>query len=474
MRDRLSLSVSASGGNLLTFCCWDELERVSPSIQEPVAGHLIDDLSPLFHRGAADGAGMIVVEEGLLREIAGKHLLPFFSGSRLEERSMASTSREDLVAFRDPVSIAFKVSKTDDYRLVVRRSQPFAKAEGTAVPEISVVRAFVDAVAPMADALSSDLKHDLLSTFSRRVVAKAMSAADGWEETILTAIDQLSNWSSRTYEGSAIAAALGFRHKPENGTPFLSDIASHDFAAVLSNGHDTLLEFDFAGRFISHAALKTPATSQTFAPIRLAAVAEWTTGDKHRRRVAVVLNRGGEILVLRDGFLLFAKRGGSWSFLTHEPVITQMGTPHDVRVRHSVYETALDASFARSGACIGVVNSNMAQQFSKVVVNVDDHLIGSSVKAQTLRQMIKGKKFFELDRRLRQEIVAIDGATVLSHDGSLLAAGAILKIPGGSSSGGRLAAARALSTLGLGVKVSQDGGIRGYRTGDQDPAFQVM
>ena len=44
------------------------------------------------------------------------------------------------------------------------------------------------------------------------------------------------------------------------------------------------------------------------------------------------------------------------------------------------------------------------------------------------------------DRRLRQELAAIDGATVLSFEGDVLAVGAIVKIPGGSAGGGRLAA----------------------------------
>lgn len=80
----------------------------------------------------------------------------------------------------------------------------------------------------------------------------------------------------------------------------------------------------------------------------------------------------------------------------------------------------------------------------------------------------------KMDRRLRQELMAIDGATVLSHDGELLAVGAILKIPGGSTGGGRLAAAKALGKLGLGIKVSQDGGITGFRLGQSEPAFSLM
>jgi len=79
-----------------------------------------------------------------------------------------------------------------------------------------------------------------------------------------------------------------------------------------------------------------------------------------------------------------------------------------------------------------------------------------------------------LDRRLRQELVAIDGATLIDHKGTILAVGAILKIAGGSTGGGRLAAAKALSKLGVGIKVSQDGGITGFHDGNAEPKFIVM
>ena len=36
-------------------------------------------------------------------------------------------------------------------------------------------------------------------------------------------------------------------------------------------------------------------------------------------------------------------------------------------------------------------------------------------------------------------------------------------MPGGSSGGGRRAAAQALSTYGVGIKVSADGGIEGFK-----------
>lgn len=114
------------------------------------------------------------MDEMLLREIATEYLVPLFSGAQLEEQSEKSTRREALVATREPIKIAFKVSRDDDYRLVLSRQQSFAEPSEAVLPEIDVVKAFVDVVASMADALDSPLKQDLLSTFQRKVVARAV------------------------------------------------------------------------------------------------------------------------------------------------------------------------------------------------------------------------------------------------------------------------------------------------------------
>lgn len=192
-----------------------------------------------------------------------------------------------------------------------------------------------------------------------------------------------------------------------------------------------------------------------------------------------MLNRTGEILVIQNGQLVFARRGGDWHFLTHEPVITQMKCPHNKEVRRAVYASCLDASFARTGACVGIMTSGNIRKLKAVAPEPGDHIqTGSSVKAQLIRDIIGRKTFQELDRRLRHELLAIDGATILNHQGEILTVGAILRIKGGSSGGGRLAAATELGKYGTGIKVSQDGGIIGfYRCKDQQtavPAFVVM
>jgi hypothetical protein len=151
-----------------------------------------------------------------------------------------------------------------------------------------------------------------------------------------------------------------------------------------------------------------------------------------------------------------------------------MNVPRARTLRQAIYETCLDASFARTGACIGVVSVDAGSKW-KSIVGESDVLQGSAaLKARSLRKVISGRTFEAIDRRTRQEIVAIDGATLIAHDGRILAAGAILQVPAGSDGGGRLAAAKAVAAYGLGVKVSQDGAITGYRRRNSAAAFKIM
>jgi DNA integrity scanning protein DisA with diadenylate cyclase activity len=70
--------------------------------------------------------------------------------------------------------------------------------------------------------------------------------------------------------------------------------------------------------------------------------------------------------------------------------------------------------------------------------------------------------FAELSRRQRLEMLSMDGATLIRQDGTIICAGAILRVPGGSVGGGRLAAAHAISAHGVGIKISQDGPVKAF------------
>ena len=99
------------------------------------------------------------------------------------------------------------------------------------------------------------------------------------------------------------------------------------------------------------------------------------------------------------------------------------------------------------------------------------------LKAKTLRKIINGRKFHELNRKLRQELVGMDGATIVDYDGTIVAIGAIIKIEAGSTGGGRLAATKTLSRYGVSIKISTDGVMQGFvndkRTNTPKPIFSI-
>ncbi|HJB16490.1 MAG TPA: hypothetical protein IAA05_10690 [Candidatus Blautia excrementipullorum] len=138
----------------------------------------------------------------------------------------------------------------------------------------------------------------------------------------------------------------------------------------------------------------------------------------------------------------------------------------------------LDVSFSHTGGCLAIVLPDVPEkEISKVIQDrFDLSLAGappsgiskeSKEKIEVLKYLLTNKdniirSFFDIDKELRKEILSLDGATVVSLDGSFYCAGSIVSVPGGSSGGGRTAAAKRLAQLGVGIKISEDGYIEAY------------
>ena len=453
-----------------------------------------------------------------------QHLLPLFSGAQLVSATSPSPPQRPAVAERGRQSIEIKPSQATPWCITITRDQPFARTAPGQVSEKQLAKAFVAQVAAMPEGFEAGpFAADLMARLPRRLVVETLCPAGVDQGAVLAAIDQLQVWSNRSYEGQPIVAAVGFTPEPhdwraggpaggpeavrERGpgsgpeelpllgeasegdrvaddlgavlsseaplpTVQLQEAWAEDFGAVLTKSFDTMLVSDYSGQLLAYAAMASPAQPPPLAPVRLGAVAQWSA--EHPDRLALVLNRAHELLVLRHGSLVFAHRAGSWFFLAPEAILQQMGGPRDPELKRAVYASCLDASFAGTGACLGILNADATARLKEIAPEPADHLLpqGStkahpflpnSSKVRLLQRAINGRPFQALDRRLRQEILAIDGATILDHTGQLLAAGAILKVPGGSSGGGRRAAAVALAAYGVGIKVSADGGIEGFR-----------
>ena len=391
------------------------------------------------------------MNEDRFREHLSANLLPMLSGTTLGT-SDASSALHSVVAYETPCSLFMKPAKTSPFRVRLQRRQAFTPVEKRLADlfglEFQVVAS--DPQSPYFD--------DMMNALPRRVIAGLLAEKAG-QTTLRQAIYQFESFASQTYEGNPIVAALGITGSLGHGPIKLRDLWSEDFSAVLSNGFDSIYVSGSDGRVFNLEYLP-PGPTDLLAPYRLASIAQWC--DIEKNRVAIVLNRNGEILVFKNHALHFAKRRGDWRYYAHHAMISRLGRGLKKELRRAVYESCLDVSFARTGGCVAVLTAADVKHVGKVVKESD--LINGQKHTRTklLAATVK-KRFALLDRRLRQELLAMDGATVLSHEGEVLTAGAIVKLPGGSSGGGRRAAAVQLSKYGLGIKISADGPITAFR-----------
>ena len=409
----------------------------------------------------------------LIIKLANERLVPLFSGAK-QIQVAPTTEKHKLVATCGPSKIRFKFNEQDAIAYVIERQQNFGKIGDSSVNEPKIIQAFVDVAKEMRSPLN-ECYDDIQEAFSIRMIAASLSKDDKvLRETIITLIKQLDRWSRGTYEGRQHSAAIGIISTNALSSALAEEILHEDFTSVLSNGYDTLILCTKDGFFAGHETLGHEISPSAHAPYRLLPLATWAKEGK----IALALNRKGEILIFKDNQLLFARRCGHWHFLPHRAIITQIKYPErPITIREKIYETCLDSSFAGSGACIGVVLKKQMSDLNEIITRKDDYLTSSSSKkAHALKAIIQDKKFQELNRLARAELSAIDGALLLDEEGTIISVGTILNISAGSEAGGRLAAARTLAKLGVGIKVSQDGSIRGFKGAEtnSEPILTVM
>ncbi|MGE3959841.1 MAG: hypothetical protein AB7H96_24230 [Vicinamibacterales bacterium] len=387
--------------------------------------------------------------ESQFNELLTEHMLPLLAGTKLGGRH-SSSPRHALVAYKNPCSLVMKPAVDAGYRTELVRSQAF-KTE-----ERELVGHFIDELSKVVQHASLSQFRDLMAVIPRRVICRLLSGDRG-RAALEEAIQSFESLASQTYEGRPVVAALGVTGSMGHGQIKLEELWREDFARVLSNGFDSMYLCGSDGRVFNMAYLPA-AESPQFAPHRLGAIAAWCNSGQ---RVAVVLNRNGEILVFKDQRLQFAKRRGAWRYYAHDSVVQRLGVGK-ASLRSAVYESCLDVSFARSGGCIAVLSAAGHGELHKVLNDSDLIVNEQQARTKLLAHAVK-RPFQSLDRRMRLELLSMDGATIVSHTGEVVAAGAIIKVPGGSTGGGRRAAATQLSTLGLAIKISADGPMTGFR-----------
>lgn len=419
------------------------------------------------------------------------NILSLFTGSEIAGEE-ESSSRDACVAQGSAGTILVKFKHSDNYRLIIKRVQPFK------VFEVSLVRSIIEEIKKV---YNPDVPFEFIKNIENFVVEKAICRALTEHYTTLqTLISEISDWANRTYEGRK--TQFGFilcskrSGKSSNPNLHINKIMKSDFSALLSDGENTGLEISSDGYLLNYITLPKVYDQNLLVPYHQLRFASICKG----KRIGICLLTEGDILLFKDQSLLFAKRNGKWISFSHDEIIGKLAerSGEVEEVRRSIYLSAIDTSFARNGGCIVHVNNTDKYNVLKHLNIADvlykdcyDYMKQESInhsffyelkeepesvesfeqfirepeciKTANLIKIIGGQKFQDLDRKLRQELLAIDGATIIDYEGNIIAAGAIIKIEAGSSGGGRLAAAKTLSNYGISIKVSADGSVSGFR-----------
>lgn len=432
-------------------------------------------------------------------KVVDKLILPLFTGSFIDGEE-ESSSRDSEVAYGKRNTLLIKPSKLDEYRLILKRGQPFQAFEVNLLKAIMSEIDKISALGVEDDSYMAVLQENAIE----KSICSSICDVDSIN-SMFGIINELEKWGARTYEGNKVAIGiiinLGVDNSEQKEVLNYTDIMNKDFFALLSDGVDSYVEFDKKGNLLGYVQMNKVKKVPSISPYEYEMIARYC----NEKRIGIVLTGNGDFLIFKNRNLLFAKRSGSWNIYSHKEVIQLLsyrGNYSLKDIRRSIYYTALDASFAYCGGCIVYLNKDSAEN-ALVHINARDivderyfeikkqqelenagklyNLQNLStveamynvpyltflneqkcVKAQCIRKIINNRPFHELSRKLRQELVSMDGAVVIDSDGTIIAVGAILKIEAGSEGGGRLAAATTLSKYGVAIKISQDGIIKAF------------
>lgn len=184
--------------------------------------------------------------------------------------------------------------------------------------------------------------------------------------------------------------------------------------------------------------------------------------------IGIYLRADRTIVVFDSGTLVFIRRGLRWRSVAFESftrTLTTLGNT-SMEIGQRIARAALRLSMQGHGALLAVCSDPSALTMvtepkdrtptrdASAIGDVDDEL----TRMLDLPDIATAAGLVRLAR--------LDGATIVSADGHVLAYGAIVRTTGSRGEGARAAAARTLSTaVDVAISISHDGPITVYRAG---------
>lgn len=297
----------------------------------------------------------------------------------------------------------------------------------------------------------------------------------------------LDKWSHRTYEGRKVPFSILIDYTALeciDHVKTIVDFLEDDASALLTDG---LTSYFKASKKLEYNTVKLVnvedfgSRKQPLVPYRFASFAHACEANS----IGIILTVQGDIIVIKEEKILFAKRNGEWHSYDYETfrknvvdtVKGELTIQNSDRLFREIYLSSLDVAFARTGGCLAVCFPAKIDEVQKCINESDKHLPYRNVdteiglKRKILEDIIvDNQHFYLLKRKARQEMLGIDGVTILDSNGNMITSGSIIsnefeankdfaKIKGGA----RTRVAMKLSQFGLAIKISADGYIECYR-----------
>jgi len=321
-------------------------------------------------------------------------------------------------------------------------------------------------------------------------------------------LERLSKWANRTYEGRKIPFSflvdLNRAKKDAKIFQGLTDFLKDDASALITDGISSYisiaakLEYKVVEYFDAEGDVNDDFP---LVPYRFSSFGNMCIG---KNKIGIILTVQGDILFIKGKKLVFAKRNGEWHRYDYEAFhetlfgdmpelhrVNQTIVPYEMENKNlsksllidyrmkvkKIYLTCLDVAFARTGGCFAICLDENIKKIKKDINSFDLHRPfkhrkkGAKIdsKRYILEDIIVNKKTFDLlGRKARQELLGVDGATVMSTDWKFITTGAIIdnkitKSDEDLHGGARTKIAKKLSNYGVAIKISADGCIECYK-----------
>ncbi len=315
-----------------------------------------------------------------------------------------------------------------------------------------------------------------------------------YNDLVYKLISKLKDWSMKTYEGNKVSFIIGIKEeiKVEDAFNFI-DFLESNYSATISNANISGIIINDKGHFVSHEILDDPENDdnqiQYIVPSRYFNVAKslYNKGCN----LIFLLKENGEILIFKveekkekkELKLVLALRNNLWKnydAINFQTFMYKKG--YESVEANSIYTAALDVAFENTGGLISICDDDKLDEIEKIIAS-DDNLIIDSIPKTEEKQMKRKfiekiieksttdeKTFYTLNRYARLEILNMDGASIINKNGKFISIATIVKEiePGEAIGGGRTAATIKLSSYGIAIKISTDGGILLYKDGKNE------